>query len=435
MRKGHLPLAAAVIGTIGAVSASAAEPTYEELKQQLSELQQRINAIESRQHEQITAAQVDATVQQVLEDAHRRSQLLAAEDEITAGYDRGFFIRSADGSFLLKPALQVQFRNITNVTTDDDTDVENGFEVRRLRFRFDGNALSKDLTYSFVWDTSRNGGAVSLLDAWVQYRFAPEWAVRLGQFKESVFHERDVGGFSQLAVDRSFVDTYLAGNETDRVQGLSLIYGGTKENPIRAEVAFHDGANTKNTNFQDSDNAHFGFGGRVDYKLAGDWSAYRDFTAKNNKADLLVVGAGADWTQGDTDVIRSAVDVQWETTTGLGIFAALNVRHTGSDDGDDDATDWGGLVQAGYLIDARWEPFARWAFVRFDDSNGDDTFNEFTVGVNYYLGPDGSYLHRAKFTVDVVYLPDGLPNNQTGLGYLASDDDQFVLRGQFQLTL
>src|SRR5690606_27318260 len=56
------------------------------------------------------------------------------------------------------------------------------------------------------------------------------------------------------------------------------------------------------------------------------------------------------------------------------------------------------------------------------------------VGVNYYLGPDGSYLHRAKFTVDVVYLPDGLPNNQTGLGYLASDDEQFVLRGQFQLT-
>jgi len=70
-----------------------------------------------------------------------------------------------------------------------------------------------------------------------------------------------------------------------------------------------------------------------------------------------------------------------------------------------------------------------------DDTVNGDTFNEFTVGANYYLGPDGAYLHRAKFTLDFVYLPDGAPSDQTGLGVLASDEDEFVVRGQFQLQI
>ena len=45
-------------------------------------------------------------------------------------------------------------------------------------------------------------------------------------------------------------------------------------------------------------------------------------------------------------------------------------------------------------------------------------FHEFTVGVNYY-----SSGHAAKFTVDAVYLPDGTPDNETGIGVLAATSD------------
>ena len=82
---------------------------------------------------------------------------------------------------------------------------------------------------------------MSLLDAWMQYQFQPDWAVKFGQFKASVFQERNLSGFAQLAVDRSLLDSLIAGAIIDRVQGVSLIYGGRGSNPLRAEVAFHDG--------------------------------------------------------------------------------------------------------------------------------------------------------------------------------------------------
>ena len=60
-----------------------------------------------------------------------------------------------------------------------------------------------------------------------------------------------------------------------------------------------------------------------------------------------------------------------------------------------------------------------------------EDFYEITAGVNYYF-----MKHNAKVTVDVGYLPEGSPVGITGAGIFASDDnDQFYVRGQFQLLL
>jgi hypothetical protein len=66
----------------------------------------------------------------------------------------------------------------------------------------------------------------------------------------------------------------------------------------------------------------------------------------------------------------------------------------------------------------------------FDTASGDDDFAEATVGMNYYWRG-----HAAKFTVDVTWLFNGSPTDVTGIGVLAGDDDQFVIRGQFQLLI
>ena len=93
------------------------------------------------------------------------------------------------------------------------------------------------------------------------------------------------------------------------------------------------------------------------------------------------------------------------------------------------------LVQRAELrtLDVRFavrgpEPVSGLAVVAIDE----DTFNELTAGVNYYMSG-----HAAKLTVDVTYLPDGSPTNETGIGFLDpdADSDQFVLRGQFQLLI
>ena len=438
--------------SFSATQGLAEPPSYEQLSQRVRELEAKMESIESQK---ITQQEQDATVQRVLDDATRRSQLLANNGALTAGYDNGFFIQTEDGAFVLRPSVNAQFRNVTTFRQNakgggSEDDIQNGFDWRRVRFRFDGNVFSKDLTYSFVWDTNRQGGAVTLLDAWVQYQFQKDWALKLGQFKASVFQERNLSGFAQLAVDRSLLDSLIAGAIIDRVQGVSVIYGGRGSNPLRAELAFHDGANSRNTNFQDTfdsstppdgidDRTDWGAAGRVEWKPFGDWKSYKDFSAIGNKTDLLVIGAG-----GNIDGAPSAnnfygtVDAQWETAGGLSVFGGLFVRNRDRR-GAEDFTDYGGLIQAGYLLNKQWEVFGRYDVTKFDEDSVapglEDTISEFTAGVNYYLGENGKYQHRAKITFDLVYLPDGSPSNQDSLGILGSTEEEWVLRGQFQLIL
>ena len=101
--------------------------------------------------------------------------------------------------------------------------------------RTGGDTLTR--TYSVVFDSNRNGGDVTLLDAWAQYQFNPTWAIRGGQFRNSWYHEGDVSDSHQLTVERSLIDAFQGGSETDRVQGIEAIYGGGKM-PLRIAGAF-----------------------------------------------------------------------------------------------------------------------------------------------------------------------------------------------------
>jgi hypothetical protein len=447
-------LVAAVYST-GAVGLLAAEPTYQELLEENQQLKARIEADAARPT--LNTQDVDATVRSVLHDADLHSQYLAAQPGV-AGWDNGFYIGSEDGNYLLKPGVQVQFRNVTTLRQDakngDSEDGQNGFEFRRLYFRFDGNAITKDLTYSFSWEANRAGGNVSLLDAFVKYHFTDHWAVRAGQFKDPVQHARILPPYNELAVETSLVETLIGGGLTDRVQGVSLIYGDyAKDTPLYAEVAFHDGANSRNTDFRDvvpnatvglppTFQANYGFAGRVEYKLFGDWKDYRDFTAKGAKTDLLVLGAGADYTQRDNaDQYLPTADIQWKSPTGWAAYGAFFARVIEARNTTNSNTrfDWGAQGQISYLFTPAWEVFGRYDITKFDDdfvsAGAEDTFHEITAGVNYYLGRDGSAVHKAKITVDVGYLPNGSPSDQTGVGALAGTESQFIIRGQFTFQL
>jgi hypothetical protein len=442
------PLAHIALGLLFSLHspiARAADPSIDELREQIRQLQQRVAQLEQAQN-RATTQSIEATKQQVARDASAQSQIIPPITSIGAGYHHGFFIKSSDGNYSLHPGVQFQFRSVTNSRSDGTDDLENGFEIRRLRLRLEGNLFSPDLTYSFVWDTARTGGTVSLLDGWAMYHFAPIWSVKLGQFRESWTHEGDVPDTSQLAVERSLVDATLGGSLVDRVQGVALVYGA-KTSPLRVETTYHDGANSKNTDFRDEIpgptpssapvfDESFGFGGRVEYKAFGDWLDYRDFTAKGTKQPLLVFGTGFDYTEfGSSDVIRPTVDAQYENPNGFAAYGALNgvvTKTTG-----DDRFDWGALLQAGYLVRPAWEIFARYdeIFIDEDFVTGNNVFPEMTVGVNYYFGPNGDYLHRAKFTLDLNYLPQGVPVDVTSIGALAGDGNQFILRAQLTLQI
>jgi len=456
---------AVVAGALGMGNAvaRAAEPTTDELMKQIEQLQTKVQQLETKQTAAASGQQVDATVNRVLEDAQKRSQLLQMEG-FTAGWNDGFKIQSADGNFLLQPYFQFQFRNVTTFREDaknGDWDTQNGFEIRRMKFGFKGNAFTPDLTYNFRWATDRDGGSVFLENAYIQYFFSDDMAFKVGQWKDNWTHEETTSSAMQLAVDRSLLNELLGGGQTDYIQGVSLIYA-PRDGKFRAEIAFHDGANSDNTDFQDdpggggsglvidgslgTQGTNFGFSGRFEFAAMGGWREYEDFTAMGNKEDLLVIGAGFDWTQASSNnVYFHTVDVQWEpaSVAGLGVYAAYVGAYSDFNDAvDDDFYNWGLLVQAGYMLNDQWEIFGRYDYTSVDDSlapaGAEDNFSEITAGVNYYMKG-----HAAKVTIDFTYLPDGVPPSSsigadlTGIGFQGTGDgdDEFVIRGQFQLLL
>ncbi|HEV8607902.1 MAG TPA: porin [Tepidisphaeraceae bacterium] len=440
----YIKAAIAGVVFIGAGGAVAAEPSVEELKAQVQELNSKVSALEARQQ---NPSDVSATIESVLRDADRRSKLLATSGETSAGYDHGaFFIKS--GAFEMKPGAQFQFRNVTNFREDTSgakaDEIENGFEVRRMKFYIEGTAFSPALGYLFQWATDRKSGNLVLEDAFVRYMFNEQVGVRAGQFKDPVHHEELNSSKTQLAVDRTLLNELLGGGITDRVQGVSFIYGGQqKSNPLSVEVALHDGINSDNTNFQKGA-LDFGIGGRAEYKAMGEWKDYKDFSAKDTKTNLLVIGLGGDWSQaGDGNIYFGTVDAQYEMSN-LGVYGAiLLVNRDENFTGTDSSTEWGLMVQAGYMLNPSLEIFGRYDVVIFDDeitlSGGDteDTFHEITVGVNYFLGDNGAWGHKAKITADLSFLPNGSPSKEDGIGILDENNGgtEILLRTQFQLVL
>src|SRR5258706_3640909 len=412
----------------------------------IRELEAKVAALEANQTH--STSDVNATIDSVLRDAEQRSKLLATGGDAEAEYDHGFFIRQGD--FELRPTVWMQFRSVVNYREDTggakSNEFDSGFEIRRARLDLSGTAF-KNIEYKFQWEANREGGGVSLLDAYVTHMFNNDWGIKSGQFKDPLTHEQLVSASKQLAVDRTMLDNIMGGSLYDRVQGVTVIYGGAdpnKGNPWNIEFGLTDGGPSKNTNFT-KHGFDFGLVARAEYKLMGDWRDYRDFTAKDTKKDLLVIGGAVDWSQaGNANLVLGTVDAQWETTTGLGVYGAiLFANRDDAFTGTGSSTDWGLLAQAGYMLNRSWEVFGRLDITMFDNevalSGGstEDTFYEITIGANYYLGPDGSYGHRAKFTLDLSFLPNGAPAAMDGIGVLDANDGgtEIMLRTQFQIMI
>ena len=311
-----------------------------------------------------------------------------------------------------------------------------------MKFVFDGNVFTPNLKYRFQFNTNRSTGNAFLEDCYVSYRFSDSWAVKVGQYKEPTFHEELTSDVRQLAPERSLVNFVLGGGNTDRVQGVALIYDKGADTPFRGEVGFTDGPNSKNTNFQDGGGTaffneaspDFGLYGRGEYKVFGDWKNYDDFTSLGTHGQMLVVGGGASYAQtGGNNLLLHTVDAQYENGP-IGAYVAYLGAYS-----DSDATgsiyDGGILAQASYLLTSKWEVYGRYEFMSLDKAHGvgsDSDFQVITAGVNYYM-----HSHSAKFTVDLSWLPNGSPVNDDAAGILDPDgnDAQLLLRGQFQLLL
>jgi len=388
------------------------------------------------------AEELRMIVRDVLDDADGRASF---QNGMTAGWDRNFFIGSADGNFRLRVAGLLQTRYLHNYKNGPFNDHwRGGFEVTRARVAFSGNVISPDIEYMLRGDIVRNepgspppnvqvapvGGLFYLRDAWIRYRLNEDWSVRVGQFKLGYNREELVSSAHQLAVERSVINQNMNLGRSPGIElawqrdTTSLTFGfsnGAVDSFQAQGASLGGGLNPTNKKALQK-NTEYAFTARWEELLAGRWQQFEDMTAPPGEDFGMLFGLGAHFQETEYDRQFSAVANE---NTRLSITSDLSLEWSGANlflsgfynylDGITGVNKvYGAVVQGGWYIAPKVELFARYEFGYFDKAG--DAFIPFesksmhlvTAGVNWYLNG-----HDVKFTTDL-----GVNLNRAGANWM-----------------
>ncbi len=364
-----------------------------------------------------------------------------------------------------------------------------GFDIPRAQIRLSGNLVNRQVTGYLNFDfgdaegdrgrgsaplVPAGNGAPQLRDAYVQYNFEGERSglyIKAGQFRSAVVTEDAIAPEFQMAVERSVANEFFALGLT---QGVAL---GKVTDRFAWEVSVNDGhaypgnPEPANTAFNNAFEADWAFSGRLDWKIAGDWARFADFTSWRGSDEGLKIGAGFHvQRQGDTNpdsiptgfflgnasevlVATWSADVQWEND-GWALFAGYTGQRVMWEINSNQFTivNHGLVVQGSMFFTEQAEAFARVDLVQLDSAligggafpTGEDTYYYLTAGVNYYMIPES---HAVKLSADVVFTTStsdtfdigaGGANSifypdPTVTGLLGASDSELLVRGQVQL--
>lgn len=452
-----------VVGAAAAVLLSWAAPAAlasgkdDDLTRRLDELQSRIAAYKAQQSgntwlTEERAAEIRALAMDAIEDASSRRSLLTQDGvefvRLNSEYGSGsFLIPGTNTTLRIGAYSQVRYTlNLQEEEATDDT-TRAGFSTRN-RITLGAN-VSEDWRFKVQGRFTGATDNFKLEDAYADYWCDKhededdiDLGVRVGQFRVPFLHEEMVDDTDQLAVDRSFVNEKFT---LGRSQGVGAMIRVADR--LRATVSVTDGADLygdlaeefKNTPWDRFD-TEFAITGRADYYfIPGTQTRLRTFTddpAEGGPAHAYKLGAGIHYQKGES----GTADLEPETTAwtvdfaaeggGWNGFAAYIGGRVGVDTMDF-YTQHGAVLQVGYRVTEKIEPFVRYEYVDFDDLFGLDQASILTGGFNYYVAPN------IKFSTDVQWgldpIPFGAP--QLGLRPDANDEeDQIAIRTQLQLS-
>ncbi|MBZ0172664.1 MAG: hypothetical protein K8E66_09820, partial [Phycisphaerales bacterium] len=285
---------------------------------------------------------------------------------------------------------------------------------------------------------------------------------RWGQFKAPLLWEELVDPEFQLAGDRSTTNQVFN-------QGYSQgIMFGYEAEAWRGYASITDGLRTIGTNYNGAGESDIGLTARAEFKFAGDWERFTDFTSWRNSDYAGKIGAAFHWeTYGDTgpiagpyggtplalaggapnfggDLIIYTVDATVEGN-GWNVAAAFVGSWTEPDGpGVTDSSDFGVVVQGGVFVAEQVELFARWDATFLDDNRfapgatADEDLHFLTFGANYYVIPES---HAVKASLELLWALNDTTNAfgilpGSGGGYSQSsflgqnDDSEIAIRGQ-----
>ena len=466
--------AAALTLAGGSYADTTVEAQNEQLRARIADLESRLGHVEAQSSDnwltEQRATEIRSLVEEVLADADTRSSMLA--QGMTAGYDDGAVIASADGNWLLRTNLLLQTRYVfstmdtgNNTTAFDGT--QWGFEVTRAKFTLSGNVVSPEWFYrvDIETQTSTNpdGAATDfrtgLLEAYAGYDFGNGWKVYGGQFKAPLLFEEMVEDQYQQAVDRSLINYLYTGGYT---QGIAVDYLGDQFHVVGS---WNNGINDTNyggtfiggtEGFALQADAAIALTARVDWLAMGTWDQFKDITSPQGEEMGVKVGGALHYQAmeyGSDEVGRGdiltvfAVDVSAEFG-GANVYGALNYSNMNfKSSATSSVKPWGIVVGGGWYFNEDWELFGRYEWSdqsTLVTSGNPDNLNIINFGVNRYFAG-----HNAKWTTDVglglttidVGLADGTivapvtgwrQDVAQGAGG-ANNNGQIVIRTQLQI--
>ena len=422
-----------------ATGAAVAVPQSESPAAQLAELKKQVAELKKSSGSWLTeerASEIRAIVTDVLADAQMRASLQGAAG---AGYDGGFFLSSADGNFSMKLNVLEQIRWSFN---DRESSQAHGFENKRTRLTIGGNVVDASWSYRLAYqlgysNSTESFGAGHLSDAFVAKALECGATVSVGQFRLPYSAEYAIDAGNLQFMDYSVLESAFGAGDG---QGVKV---GYENDAFRVGVAYVNAIDSANDAWgATSPEAEWAFAGRVDAKVAGNWSQFDRGQSWRGDGYGVKVGAGLAWERANADPARTDTGLTVDATLNFGgasLAAAYFMQWT-EDSGSvtvDDATPSGFLVSGGVFVTDDLELVARYEYADADqDLAGAENFSTLTVGGNWYLskntakvGLDFGYAFDA---VSAVYAAEAASNNW--LLDPTGEDGQWVLRTQLSLS-
>jgi len=363
------------------------------------------------------------------------STLLAEEGNNatpSVGYKKGFFIQSADEMYKMTINGRVQAR-YTYESVDglgEGEEDETFFAIPRARLTLKGHAFSKEVTYKFQTDFGK--GAVNLKDFYVDFALTKNTVhLRVGQWKKP-FSRQQINSSGKLSlVDRALTDKkFGAGRDIGvalhsnygKSGGMEYtvgVFNGTGDKGTFSGSADADGNVTgKFSNVPDRFNptvvARFGYNseGMKGYSEADlEGGALRYSIGLSTMADLNIDDLGTSEMNSDIDF---AIKANGFSSTG-GFYLS-----NGNADGIGEINAMGAHLQAGYVLNGKYQPVLRYTWYA-PEGEGNDT-NVVTAGFSVFF-----HKHNLKWQTDIASIFD--ENADSYLG-----DMNLRVRSQLQLS-
>ncbi|HLG18591.1 MAG TPA: porin [Bdellovibrionota bacterium] len=335
------------------------------------------------------------------------------------GYDKGFYIQSADGKFKLVTGGYIQGAfNGQIAESGSETDT---FRIRRARLKWYGHLFSKNVQYQAEYDFSSSKN----LSTYLQLVHSDPFKVRVGQWKVPFNLEGIASGSVQQFVDRSIAHSFF-GVPDEREIGFGF-NGTLMDKWLEYEVAAMNGEGINTLN----QNNEFRYVGRLVANLKGHHGLEFCDTKNSDEPNVAFAVAGMYNDTLDPSTGTPPTDEMKVTSItadlsakfrGFGAHGAFYYMNTKPDAGGS-THDKGFLAQGGYFVmPEKLELGARIARV-FVDGGGDT--GEYTLGLNYYMFK----AHHVKFQFDYSALT-------TEDGVAAGDDRlDHRVRAQLQVKI